>query len=70
MNPRVSILMTTWNRPGFLARAIQSIIDQSFKDWELIVADDGSTDNTKSVVAEWTKKDERIKYVNPGHMGR
>ena len=67
---RVSILMTTWNRPQFLGQAIEGIRAQTFADWELIVADDGSTDNTKEVVAEWIRKDPRIKYVNPGHLGR
>ncbi|OGZ00128.1 MAG: hypothetical protein A2945_00350 [Candidatus Liptonbacteria bacterium RIFCSPLOWO2_01_FULL_52_25] len=62
--------MTTWNRPQFLGQAIESIRAQTFGDWELIIADDGSTDNTREIVAEWMKKDSRIKYVNPGHLGR
>src|SRR3989338_101943 len=66
----VSILMTTWNRPQFLGQAIESIRTQTFADWELIIADDGSTDNTKQIVAEWMRKDKRIVYVNPGHLGR
>jgi glycosyltransferase involved in cell wall biosynthesis len=69
-NPKVSILMTTWNRPQFLGQAIESIRAQTLESWELIVADDGSTDNTKQVVAEWMRKDRRIKYMNPGHLGR
>lgn len=71
--------MTTWNRPGFLGQAIESVRAQTFRDWGLIIADDGSTDNTKAVVAEWLasspsrsgqKKDARIKYFNAGHFGR
>jgi len=69
-NPKVSVLMATWNRAAYIGQAIQSVLEQTFKDWELIVVDDGSTDNTPSVVAGWMKKDKRIKYVKLSHIGR
>ncbi len=51
MKPTVSIILPTYNRARFLAAAIESIRTQSFQDWELIVVDDGSTDNTREFVA-------------------
>jgi glycosyltransferase involved in cell wall biosynthesis len=59
--PLVSVTMPTFNRAGFLPRSIQSILDQTFTDFELIIIDDGSTDNTAEVVAQF--KDPRIIYV-------
>jgi glycosyltransferase involved in cell wall biosynthesis len=56
-----SIVMATWNREKFLPAAIDSVLKQKFTDWELIIVDDGSTDNTKKVVAEFT--DKRIRYI-------
>ncbi|MDO8537018.1 MAG: glycosyltransferase, partial [bacterium] len=70
MNPRVSILMTTWNRAGFIGKAIQSVIDQSFAAWELIIIDDGSTDNVADVVKKWQIKEKRIKFIPLSHIGR
>lgn len=55
--------MATWNRAVMIARTIESVRRQTFKDWELIVADDGSTDNTPQVVGEWQKRESRIVYL-------
>jgi spore maturation protein CgeD len=44
MNPRVSVLLTTWNRPGMLAEAVESVLAQTYEDFELIVLDDNSDD--------------------------
>ncbi len=62
-NPKVSVIIPTYNRADLLPRAIDSVSNQTFKDFELIVVDDGSTDNTKEIVMEYQKKDERIKYL-------
>ena len=59
--PLFSIVIPTYNRAEFIGKAIQSVKDQLFNDWELIVVDDGSTDNTKEVVFSFN--DNRIKYV-------
>ncbi len=57
----VSIIMPSWNTAGFIAESIQSVINQTYKKWELIIVDDCSTDNTDEVVASF--KDDRIKYL-------
>ncbi len=59
--PIVSVIMPTHNDVKYLTRAIDSVISQSFKEWELLVVDDGSTDETPDVIASYCKKDERIK---------
>lgn len=57
---RFSIVIPTYNRALFVGRTIQSVMNQSFENWELIVVDDGSTDDTKRVVS--TFNDKRIRY--------
>src|SRR5262245_319915 len=54
--PAVSIILPTYNRAAFLPEAFQSIRDQTFTDWELIVVDDGSTDQTSQCVADASQK--------------
>ncbi|MFM7662519.1 MAG: glycosyltransferase family 2 protein [Bacteroidota bacterium] len=63
MYPYFSIIIPTYNRALFLSKAIESVINQTFSDWELIIVDDGSTDNTKELVASFIEKDKRIKYI-------
>ena len=59
-NELVSIIMPSWNTGNFIAESIQSVINQTYKNWELIIVDDCSTDNTDEVVSFY--KDQRIKY--------
>ena len=69
-NPVVSIIMATYNRASLISHAIESVIDQSLIDWELIVADDGSTDNTAEVLRKWEAKEPRIRHLQLPHAGR
>jgi glycosyltransferase involved in cell wall biosynthesis len=57
--PTVSIVTATYNRADTLGRAIDSVLRQTYPDWELIVVDDGSTDRTSEVLSGYT--DERIR---------
>ena len=61
--PTVSIFIPCYNSAQFLEKTINSIINQTFSDWELVLVDDGSTDKTKKMIRDWTKKDKRIKGV-------
>ena len=69
-SPRVTVLMATWNRSHTIGQAIQSVIDQTFSDWELIIVGDGSPAETEVVVREWQGRDKRIKYIRIDHVGR
>lgn len=57
----VSIIMPSWNTGKFIAESIQSVVNQTYENWELIIVDDCSTDNTDEVVAMFN--DKRIKYL-------
>lgn len=59
--PTVSIIIPTYNRSHIIGRALQSVLNQTYRDFEVIVADDGSTDGTEAVVKEFN--DERIRYI-------
>ena len=65
--PRVSVLMAVFNVAPFAAEAIQSVLHQSFTDFELIVADDGSTDGTPDIAAAFS--DPRIRLLRLPHGG-
>lgn len=67
-SPAVSVLMPTWNRARIVGDAIRSVQAQSFTDWELIVVDDGSTDDTAATMAQFAG-DPRIRYVPRPHAG-
>lgn len=58
----VSIIMPSWNTERFIAESIQSVINQTYTNWELLIVDDCSTDNTDEIVASF--HDERIKYYH------
>lgn len=66
-SPRVSIIMPTYNRAHLITKAINSILGQSFKNFELILVDDGSIDNTENIVKGY--RDYRIKYFKIPHAG-
>jgi glycosyltransferase involved in cell wall biosynthesis len=63
MSPRVSIVLPTYTRADLLPGAIDSILAQTFQDWELIVVDDCSKDETPQVVAEYMARDPRIRSI-------
>jgi len=62
VNPFFSIILATYNRGYCIRRAIDSVLVQSFQNWELIIVDDGSSDNTEKIVKQYLD-DERIKYI-------
>lgn len=66
--PTVSVIIPTYNRSGYLAQALRSVVNQSFQDWEAIVVDDGSTDSTADMVSSFD--DTRIRYLHQPNTGR
>ncbi|MDX2028145.1 MAG: glycosyltransferase [Alphaproteobacteria bacterium] len=68
-SPAVSVIMPVWNRGALVVDAIRSVQAQRFTDWELIIVDDGSTDNTPETIATFTS-DARIRYVSQPHAGQ
>lgn len=67
----VSVLMTTYNREKYVAEAIESVLASTFKNFELIIVDDCSVDNTVSIIKEYECTDDRIKvYVNEKNLGQ
>ena len=66
----VSIITPTWNCARFICETIRSVQAQTYKNWEMIISDDCSTDNTCEVIAPYLKEDSRIKYIcNPKNSG-
>jgi glycosyltransferase involved in cell wall biosynthesis len=68
--PLVSVLMTAYNRENYIVEAIESVLSSTYTNFELIVVDDGSTDNTVNIARGYAHKDDRIKvYVNTKNLG-
>ncbi|UAY50686.1 glycosyltransferase family 2 protein [Ferruginibacter albus] len=69
--PLVSVLMTAYNREKYIAEAIESVLASTFKNFELIILDDGSKDDTVAICKEYEAKDERIKvFQNEKNIGQ
>ncbi|MBF8983786.1 glycosyltransferase family 2 protein [Lutibacter sp. B2] len=70
MEELISIIMPTYNCGNFIAESVESVINQTYSNWELIIVDDCSTDDTETVIKKYSGKDERIKFyklsVNSG----
>ena len=63
----VSVVIPTYNREAFLPRAINSVMKQTYCNWELLVVDDGSKDGSKRLIEDYCKKDKKIKYILNQH---
>ena len=62
--PKISIILPTYNGQLYIREAIESVIKQIFKDWELIIVDDCSSDNTLDIIKEYEKLDSRIRVIH------
>nr|WP_263325073.1 glycosyltransferase family 2 protein [Neobacillus sp. Marseille-Q6967] len=66
-SPKISIIVTIFQVEEYLERCIQSVLNQTFKDFELILVDNGSTDGSSKICNQYKKKDGRIKFVQKNH---
>ena len=63
MDPQVTVLMSVYNGLPFLERAIKSIVNQTFSDFEFLIVDDASTDGSSEILRTWSKRDDRIRII-------
>jgi glycosyltransferase, family 2 len=70
-NNKIDILLATYNGEKYLAKQIDSIICQTYRNWNLLIRDDGSSDSTFEILKEYEKKDNRVKIINDkkGNLG-
>lgn len=67
--PKISIIVPVYNAEKYIDRCLQSIIHQSFKDWELIIINDGSTDKSSEICEHFAKQDKRIRVFHKKNEG-
>lgn len=65
----VCIVMTVYNREQFLSAAIESVLNQTHRDFELLIWDDGSTDRSLDIALSYAQKDDRIRVIEGSHLG-
>lgn len=66
----ISIIMPCYNQGQFLEETFQSVFNQTYKNWECLLINDGSTDTTKEIAEKWSRKDKRFRYFEKENGGR
>ncbi|NDV69035.1 glycosyltransferase family A protein [Dysgonomonas sp. 25] len=69
MQPLVSIIVPCYNQAPYLDEALQSVLDQEYSNWECIIVNDGSADNSEEVALKWVEKNKRFKYFYKENSG-
>lgn len=69
MSPRVTVIISAYQKALYLPQTIQSVLNQSFRDFEILIVDDGSTDNTRQLVEEIVARDSRVQYLYQENQG-
>ena len=67
--PKISIIVPIYNRREYIAKTLDNLLGQTIRDIDIICVNDGSTDGTEKVLAEYAKKDKRIKVMNKDNGG-
>lgn len=67
--PLITIYMAVYNSEKYLRETVKSILNQTYKNFELIIVDDGSTDNSLQIITEFAEKDSRVKIISENHVG-
>lgn len=68
-NPLISVIIPAYNSDRYLGRCLESIIDQTYKNLEIIVVNDGSTDETRRIAEEYARRDSRIRVIHQTNKG-
>lgn len=68
-NPVISVVVPCYNQAIYLPETLQSVLEQEFQDWECIIVNDGSSDNTEDIARQWEEKDKRFKYLYKDNGG-
>ena len=69
MEDLVSIIVPVYNTEKYLSKCLDSIVNQTYKNLEIILINDGSTDNSKAICEDFAKKDKRIQVINKENSG-
>jgi glycosyltransferase involved in cell wall biosynthesis len=69
MNSKLSIIIPCYNSEKTIELTLQSVFDQDFQEWEALIINDGSTDNTEKIALSWVAKDKRFKYFSKVNEG-
>lgn len=67
--PEISVIMPVYNTASYLAQSIESVLNQTYSDFELIIVDDGSTDDSLKIINSYAVKDKRIKVITQENQG-
>jgi glycosyltransferase involved in cell wall biosynthesis len=70
MQPLVSVIMPAYNTEKYIGDSIQSVLDQTYRNWELHVVDDGSTDKTSDIARQFAERDSRVRYFFQQNSGQ
>jgi glycosyltransferase involved in cell wall biosynthesis len=65
--PKISVITVSYNYENYIKETIESVINQTFQDWEMIIVDDGSKNNSVEVIKSYCEKDNRIKFFQHEH---
>lgn len=68
--PAISVVMSVFNGDAFLSQAVESILSQTFRDFEFIIIDDGSTDKSAEILSDYATRDTRIRIISHENKGR
>ena len=66
---QISIIVPCYNQAQYLGECLESVLNQNFQEWECIIVNDGSTDNTDEIASIWIQKDNRFKYIHKQNGG-
>jgi glycosyltransferase involved in cell wall biosynthesis len=69
MGKKVSVIIPCFNQAQYLPEALNSVLSQTYSNWECIIVNDGSPDNTEEIALEWVAKDDRFKYLKKENGG-